>query len=549
MLRNAVVFMLLLVSASSARATLVTGHVTDAQTLAPISGASVSYFNVFGPFGGTTTDNAGFYSLDIPQGTPFFYVSADGYVTYSDDIRVEVTPLTMNVALTEAGTIKGTVRDAGTLQPLPGERIFLIHSDQPELSSDAATTDETGAYELDGLAPGTYGVCVKDADDNYRDACYDTLVIGADGVAHYTEIDVAPGSVTQNIDLALVPGATLSGTFTDRYFGTPIASQEMEVLLYSGDQRLLSDIRLTTDASGVYAISGLAPGDYFLGAGEEFDRGNTNGAYTRRLYGGGDCGQGPNEWVDCTFDGIAPITVPTSGVGNIDLALFPGYVMTGRVVDAVTGNGLVGVSVHVCEVDGIVAVSGAAVTDVNGYYAVGHAVNEHTSLIASPGASYLTELWPNLALASDACVIAPTVNEIKFTQSEQVLANLDFHIAQESAVNGTILSGELTPEPLSASVAILSYPSGAVLASGHSDANGAFQIVGSFAGPIAVIAYLDGGQDCRVFDWDFCGFDWSPFNLDKADLSIAITFTLNPGETAGPLMFYLGDDVFTSNFE
>jgi hypothetical protein len=202
MLRNGFVFFLLLVGTGSAWATLVTGHVTDAQTSAPISDAVVSYFNVFGPFGGTTTDDAGFYSVDIPQGTPFFYVNADGYVTYSDDIGVEATPLVVDVALTEAGTIKGIVRDAGTLQPLPGERIFLIHSDHLELSGDAATTDENGAYELDDRAPGAYGVCVKDPDDHYRDACYDTLLIGADGVAHYTEIHLAPGSVSQNIDRA-----------------------------------------------------------------------------------------------------------------------------------------------------------------------------------------------------------------------------------------------------------------------------------------------------------------------------------------------------------
>ncbi len=549
MLRMTVAVSLFVLALSRACATMVSGHITDAQTSAPIAAADFSYFLVpFGPFGDTTADENGYYSLDVPQGSASLGFAAPGYVSVNDSRDIDATPLVIDVALYKVSSVSGTVRDAQSMQPVPGQSLILVRAADSSVYS-YATTDVDGTYTFEDVPPDSYGVCANDPTDDYRDMCYDNMLVGADGVLHFSTIDVTPGSSFQGIDFSVVPGATLSGVLTDSYFGGPIADARLQVDLYSSERNEISQHFVFTDANGHYSLGGLAAGSYYLEIGAPFDTTNTNGAYTPRLYGGAECGS-PNLWGACAFDGVQTVTVPASGVSGIDLSLFPGFVVTGHVVDAATGAGISGVDVFTCDVvPFLVATSGTAVTDANGYYAVGHAVDRDTGIIANAAPPHLSVFWPDIIASPGNCGIATGSSQLFFNAPDQILSGIDFHLPAGSAISGAIFANA-TVAPLSASVAVISTTSPRqVLATVRSDATGQFQIVGNFPGTIAVVAYLDGGADCQVYDSAPCGAGFTPSDPTTVDLSGAAILDLSAGSFVGSIFFHLNDEIFGGTFE
>jgi hypothetical protein len=549
MLRIAVAIALIVLTVARASATVVSGRITDAQTSAPIAGANFSYFLVpFGPFGDTTTDDNGNYSLDVPQGAANLGFAAPGYVSVNDSREIDAAPLVIDVALYKVSSVSGTVRDAQSMQPVDGEELVLVRANDSSVYA-YASTDTDGTYLFEQIPPGSYGVCVMNPSDDYRDMCYDNVLVGADGVLHFSTIDVTPGSSFQGVDFAVVPGAIVSGTLTDSYFGGPIANTRLQVILYSSDRNEVSQHFVFTDSDGGYSLGGLAVGSYYLEIGAPFDTTNTNGAYTPRLYGGGECGS-PNEWTACPFDGATPVVVPAEGVGSIDMSLFPGFVVTGRVVDATTGAGLSGVDIFTCDVPFLVGVSATAVTDANGNYAIGHAVNNDTGIFADAAPPHLSVFWPDTIVATGGgCGIPVGNSQLVFTAPNQILSNIDFHLPAGAALSGTVFA-DSTVAPVSASIAVISTTTPRqVLATAHSDANGRFQIVGDFPAPIAVLAYLDDGADCQVYDSIPCGAGFVPADPTTADVSGAAILNLSAGDFAGSIFFNLHDEIFAGSFE
>ena len=66
----------------------------------------------------------------------------------------KVTPIDVNTAVAR-GTIRGTVRDASSGDPLAGVRVFLV---QESGASQQGLTDERGEYVFSGLEPANYVV-------------------------------------------------------------------------------------------------------------------------------------------------------------------------------------------------------------------------------------------------------------------------------------------------------------------------------------------------------------------------------------------------------
>ncbi len=80
-------FLLLLLSASLSsfsQTFTINGKVTDAKTGEPIPFATIS---IIGKFIGTTTDTAGFFSLQAPKKTDSLQVSSIGYITVKKSIQ------------------------------------------------------------------------------------------------------------------------------------------------------------------------------------------------------------------------------------------------------------------------------------------------------------------------------------------------------------------------------------------------------------------------------------------------------------------------------
>lgn len=140
----------------------------------------------------------------------------------------------------DAGTLRGTVTDAATGEPLQGATLSVADRDR------TTTTDGTGAYQFTGLAPGTL-----------------TVEAVADGfVSRTLEVAVEAGTIAL-LSPALTPSRTLevsvAGAITDNDTGAAIAGATVAV---SG----ADEATATTGADGSYSIQGLAPGTLTLEA-------------------------------------------------------------------------------------------------------------------------------------------------------------------------------------------------------------------------------------------------------------------------------------------
>ena len=101
-------------------------------------------------------------------------------------------------------------------------------------------TDETGAYEFDGLIPGQYLLRTAN-DQGYIDEYYQNDPvpgdIAGDDASH---VNISSGDAN-NIDFALDPGYMISGTVVDNLTNGALADPGMVVTIYNGAGTLVAD--------------------------------------------------------------------------------------------------------------------------------------------------------------------------------------------------------------------------------------------------------------------------------------------------------------------
>jgi Carboxypeptidase regulatory-like domain/Phosphoesterase family len=165
----------------------ITGTVTDQQSTAPISGATVTCGGGC-PTTTATTDNSGNFAFtDVPNGATYsIIISAAGHVTQTITGVTVTGPndTSESTALTEDGGVSGTVVAAGSLTPIQNAMVTCT------CRTGSVTTDSSGAYEFTQVAPG---------------ASY-TVSATAPGFTGQTSspFGVTPG-VTSTVNLQLAP--------------------------------------------------------------------------------------------------------------------------------------------------------------------------------------------------------------------------------------------------------------------------------------------------------------------------------------------------------
>lgn len=161
--------------------------------------------------------------------------------------------------LVEGGAIAGTVTAAGGGGPLAEVEVCAL-SIATLRATACAETDAIGAYELHSLPTGTYVVRLsgRGRSRGYEPAYYP----GGPTPAGATPISVAAGETVAGKDVALVPGARITGFVTDAASGSPLAG--IAVCLFVG---VGPAPRICTESggSGEYSFEGLAAGDYQVG--------------------------------------------------------------------------------------------------------------------------------------------------------------------------------------------------------------------------------------------------------------------------------------------
>lgn len=151
------------------------------------------------------------------------------------------------------GSLVGRVFDSRTGAPLPAFAITLWRLDGlfPAAMMAASFVDPSGAYRIDGLAPGRYEA---------------SALAGGHAASPFTAADVNDGPVT--VDFALHPGARVEGTVIDASSRRPLAGASVSLEGRRGDAPDLPVAPAApvaqTGADGRFALEHISPDAFSL---------------------------------------------------------------------------------------------------------------------------------------------------------------------------------------------------------------------------------------------------------------------------------------------
>ncbi len=363
----------------------ISGAVTDSDTGSPIPDLHV-YVELEGCssfwLGGVNTDDNGEYTISgLPSGT--VYVRAcpgcsgqnyrnEGYYEQYDYIDCnQYTPVSVvsgenNSGIdfqleldTDGDFIPDTWETGHGMDPLDDADVYddpdsdgLNNFDEYLNNTHPFYTDSDGDGIPDGEEIG-YGTNPNSSDtDN-------------DGFSDRVELNT--GSDPNNPDI-IPPVGSISGTVRDSS-GVPITGVSIEVTIFQGDSAcfggssgLVSVTAVTDPETGIYSVSNLPEGGYFIKAND------TNHVYAAEYFNSDS--YDPSSW-DCDLGVSASVTADQT-TADIDFKLGLAGVITGRVTGTDTGgDGIENISITTHKVQNINSggyISGQ--TDSDGYYTI-----------------------------------------------------------------------------------------------------------------------------------------------------------------------------------
>lgn len=311
----------------------VQGQVTASGT--PVPGLPVhAYSFATGAFiAEAVTDAAGHYVLELPAGTYTLVALGTGQwatqwsggaAFQSAAVPVTVASLsTANFSLVPGGALAGQVTDAGGM-PVAGRSVDIFDANDQFVAT--AATDANGSFAR-GLAPGRYKVRVNGG----RSGLATTYFAAAPVRNAATPVEVTSGTTTTGINVQLAPGGRILGRVIAAATGNPV--NQAQVLVDDIPRGFLTATR--TDSAGNYVLN-LAPGNYRV----------------RVRAPGTNLAPQFHHVVGSLMVSAAstPVTVMAGAdTTNVDFHLSAGGTLTGRVVSAVDGTPLAGVTVTTSE--------------------------------------------------------------------------------------------------------------------------------------------------------------------------------------------------------
>lgn len=256
------------------------------SSLSPSSGATGAAVTVTGTnfgkaqgtsvlkFNGVTATPTGWNPTSINAPVPI------GATTGPVVVTVGVASNGSAFTVLTTGTVAGTITRASGGTPISGALVELLQSNVLKASTNTAAN---GTYSIPNLTPGTYDVRVSASG-------FSTELRTGNSVA-------AGQTVTVNVALS-VPGA-ITGKVTKTDGTTAISGASVRV-----QQGTNTSGTATTNATGDYTVSGLAPGTYALEA--------SAAGYATRSQNGVTVGGGATTTVNLSLD--APVAGTVSYV-------------------------------------------------------------------------------------------------------------------------------------------------------------------------------------------------------------------------------------------
>jgi hypothetical protein len=261
----------------------VAGLVQAAATEAPIAGIEVCARATSEPLAPETcamTSATGEYEISgLPEGQYHVSFSAPAksglnYLTQYFEARstealadpVTVTEATttqkVNAMMQPGGEIKGSVSE-GEGNPLAGIEVCALEK-SVEVPVRCVLTKASGNYAIAGLASGEYEIEFSTPtgfEPSYETQFYN----GATSRSAATAVAVTAGSAAvKGVNAVLVPvpppSGAIAGTVSSATTSAPLGNVHVCALSIAGALETCT----LTEASGVYTLPGLAPGDYHV---------------------------------------------------------------------------------------------------------------------------------------------------------------------------------------------------------------------------------------------------------------------------------------------
>ncbi len=460
----------------------------------------VAYDYDTGDYAGYTwsQEETGEYTINqLPSGD--YRVNAEGsggYLTeyydntpdYNSASRVTVTApdTTTNIdfSLDLGGTISGRViDDSGT--GIQSAQIRAIDTSTERWVS-SAESNETGDYQIQGLATGLYKVYAYVPGANYVPEYYDN-VRDYDSA---TPVDVTQGQDRPDIDFVLEVGGIITGRVTDDSTGSGIENVCIGAYEYDSNTGSINFVvAYCTDANGDYVLPGVPTNvDIILEAYPP--------------YGENYLG----EWYDNapTPEQATPINLSQGETqSGVDFGLAPGAIIEGRVTDDSTGNGIENIYIYVYSYD---ASQGGVQrdyswwedTDANGDYQVMGLPAGTYAVRAYPyRTNYISEWYDDVLDPDHATLITLGNGETR--------SGVDFGLAPGAIIEGRVTDDSTGNGIENIYIYVYSYDAsqGGVQWDyswwGYTDANGDYQVMGLPAGTYAVRDYPYGTN--YIHEW------------------------------------------------
>ena len=167
-------------------------------------------------------------------------------------------------------SITGRVLDATTGQPIGGGVVVLREFDSRD--QRVVSTSDTGEFVIVDLPAATFSLHASAL--GYVGRQYGQRHALEDGVP----IELRTGETRRQVDVALLPGGTISGRVTTQD-GQPLALAEVEALrpqIESNARVLVPVGRAGSNERGEFRIVGLPPGRYYVAAIDPADDGTAD---------------------------------------------------------------------------------------------------------------------------------------------------------------------------------------------------------------------------------------------------------------------------------
>lgn len=250
----------------------VSGLVVDAETGDPVTDARVSAVVAASPTSGAVggadrAEDPGAFALSglppvpltlrvrLPSGSDYLPVGPDDP---SEGVRIDGSRPTSGVVipLRRGAEVRGTVRDS-TGAPVAGALVKMIGC-LPNCPL-MVTSDESGAYRLTGVPPGSRLGLVAWKGDQLLKQWYP----GRDDASQASDLSVEVGDVLEGIDFALTRGAFMTVGVRSADSDEPLTGAIVQLISSTDPFERYFALR-STDGDGGMRLGPVPPGSYIV---------------------------------------------------------------------------------------------------------------------------------------------------------------------------------------------------------------------------------------------------------------------------------------------